>query len=178
MKKIIIFLFVFIVFVFSKEVPPLSSAFQKGFYSRICMNRWFYINKYVNKREDLLSIVAYACLKKRYLTPALDLAKVLKKTALGRKNATYITTLFLMKKLILQYIFDDIHIRNIKLPIIKDDLLGKIFSNIQEGNFLKEKNSIVIKENNKKFIVYPNKNYNIVIKVFVNNKLTKKVIYW
>jgi hypothetical protein len=177
LKKIIISLCIFSAILFSKDIP-LNLAFERGYYSKICMNRWYYINKYVNKREDLLSLVAYACLKKRYLTPALDLAKVLKTTPVGRKNATYITTLFLMKKLILQYIFDNIDLRNIKLPIIKDDLLGKVFCKIQNGNFLKERNTIFIKENNKEFVVYPNKNYNIVIKIYINNILNKKVIYW
>jgi hypothetical protein len=175
LKKI--FIIFFIVCLYSKELS-LSLAFQKGLYSKICMNRWIYINKYVNKREDLLSIVAYACLKKRYLTPALDLAKVLKKTPQGRKNATYITTLFLMKKLILQYFFDNFDIKDIKLPIIKDDLLGIVFYNIQKGNYLKEKNLIIIKYRNNIYYVSPNKNFNIVIKIFVNNKLEKKVVYW
>jgi hypothetical protein len=173
--KKIIFIFLF-TFLFSND--SLNIAFKKGYYSKICMNRWIYINKYVNKREDLLSLVAYACLKKKYLTPALDLAKVLKVTTIGRKNATYITTLFLMKKLILEFIFDNLNIENIKLPVIKDDLLGKVFYNIQNKNFLKDGNKIIIEKKNKKFIIYPNKNYNIVIEIFTDNKLDEKVIYW
>ncbi|WP_024791449.1 hypothetical protein [Lebetimonas sp. JS032] len=175
MKKII--LTVFFSFLFSAEMP-LNVAFKKGFYYKICDKRWDYINKYVNKREDLLSLVAYACLKKRYLTPALDLAKVLKKTPLGRKNATYITTLFLMKKLILEYIFNDINLNNIKLPVINDNLLGIVFNYIQIKKIKKEKNKIVIFDKNKKYIVFPNKNYNIVIKEYLNNKLIKKEIFW
>ncbi|WP_024792028.1 hypothetical protein [Lebetimonas sp. JS170] len=137
MKKII--LTVFFTFLFSAEMP-LNVAFKKGFYYKICDKRWDYINKYINKREDLLSLVAYACLKRRNLTPALDLAKVLKTTPLGRKNATYITTLFLMKKLILEYIFDDINLNNIKLPVINDNLLGIVFNYIQTKKVKKENN--------------------------------------
>jgi hypothetical protein len=173
--KKIIFIFLF-TFLFSND--SLNIAFKKGYYSKICMNRWIYINKYVNKREDLLSLVAYACLKKKYLTPALDLAKVLKVTTIGRKNATYITTLFLMKKLILEFILDNIDIKNIKLPIIKDDLLGVVFYNIQKNNFVKKNNRIIIQNNEKKLIVYINKNYNIVIESFVENELQNKDIYW
>jgi hypothetical protein len=175
LKKIILFFFV--IFLFSDETA-LILAFQKGYYSKICMNRWKYINKYINKREDLLSIVAYACLKKRYLTPALDLAKVLKKTKLGRSNATYITTLFLMKKLILELIFDNFNLKNIKLPVIKDNLLGESFYNIEQNNFLKENKKIIINDHNKTIILYPNKNYNIVIEVKKGDKLINKEIYW
>jgi hypothetical protein len=175
LKKIVLFFFV--IFLFSDE-NSLIVAFQKGYYSKICTDRWKYINKYINKREDLLSIAAYACLKKRYLTPALDLAKVLKKTKLGRSNATYITTLFLMKKLILELIFDDLDLKNIKLPVIKDNLLGKSFYNIEQNNFLKENKKIIINDHNKTIILYPNKNYNLIIEVKKDNKLIKKEIYW
>jgi hypothetical protein len=174
--KKLIFLFLF-AFLLADDIP-LISAFKKGHYSKICMNRWKYINKYLNKREDLLSLVAYSCLKKRYLTPGLDLAKVLKKTKLGRKNATYITTLFLMKKLLLEFIFDDLDIKNIKLPLIKDDILGIVFYNIQNNNFIKENKKIIIQNNEKKLVIYPNKNYNLVIETFINNKFQKKEIYW
>jgi len=175
LKKLL--LIVFITFLFSAEIP-LNIAFQKGYYSKICMDRWIYINKYINKREDLLSLVAYACLQKRYLTPALDLAKVLKKTSLGRKNATYITTLFLMKKLIIEYLFDDLDIKKIKLPVIKDNLLGIVFENIQKNNFIRKNKQIIIQDKKRKLVVYANKNFNIVIKVFVKDKLNKKEIYW
>jgi hypothetical protein len=174
LKKI---LFLFLV-VFSLFAEDLVLEFKKGYYSKICMNRWSYINKYVNKREDLLSLVAYSCLKKKYLTPALDLAKVLKVTKLGRKNATYITTLFLMKKLVLEFIFDDLNIKNIKLPIIKDDTLGIVFSEIQNGNYTKLDRKIVVNLKEKKFLIYPNKNYNIVVETYVDDGLKRKEIYW
>jgi hypothetical protein len=172
----LIFLFLSVL-LFADNIP-LISAFKKGHYSKICMNRWKYINKYLNKREDLLSLVAYSCLKKRYLTPALDLAKVLKKTTLGRKNATYITTLFLMKKLLLEFIFDNLDIKNIKLPVIKDTTLGEVFYNIQNNNFIKDNKKLIIQNNEKKLIVYPNKNYNIVIETIIDNRLQKREIYW
>jgi hypothetical protein len=162
---------------FSNELL-LKEEFKNGHYSKICMDRWRYINKYVNKREDLLSFVAYACLKKKYLTPALDLAKVLKVTTLGRKNATYITTLFLMKKLILEFIFDGLDFKSIKLPIIKDDTLGIVFYHIQKNNFTRENGKIVIQIDKETLVVYPNKNYNIVIEHFIDDKLKSKDIYW
>jgi hypothetical protein len=155
----------------------LIVQFKKGLYSKICMNRWSYINKYLNKREDLLSLVAFSCLKKKYLTPALDLAKVLKTTKIGRENATYITTLFLMKKLIIQFIMDKIDLKNIKLPQIKDDKLGIIFYKFQQNKFKQKNNRFIIDNNATKWIIYLNKNYNIVIETHKNDKV-KKEIYW
>jgi hypothetical protein len=169
---------IFFSFILLYAEESLTQLFKKGYYTKICINRWSYINKYVNKREDLLSIVAYSCLKKRYLTPALDLAKVLNKTPLGRKNATYITTLFLMKKLLLQVLLDDLDLNSIKLPIIKDNNLGIVFFEIQNGNYKIKNNKIFIKNESRMYKVYYNKHYNIVVEEFMNDKLIKKDLYW
>jgi hypothetical protein len=156
----------------------LLELFNNKYYSYICDRRWQFINKYNNKREDLLSLVAYACLKKRYLTPALDLAKVLKVTKEGRKNATYIVTLFLMKKLMIQIINDDLQIGNIKLPKITDNSLGKMFFYIEKGNYKKLDKTIEIKENEKTYKIWTTNRNNIVIDIIVNGQLKKREYYW
>ena len=156
----------------------LLELFNKKYYTYICNRRWQYINKYHNKREDLLSLVAYACLKKRYLTPALDLAKVLKVTKEGRKNATYIVTLFLMKKLIMQIINDNMSIGNIKLPQITDNTLGIVFSFIEKNLFERKDKTLIIKNGNTVYKVKVSGDYNIVIDVLINNELKKREFYW
>jgi len=168
---------IFVTFLFSEQLS-LPVLFKKGFYTQICNKRWVYINKYVHKREDLLSIVAYSCLKKGYLTPALDLAKVLNTTSVGRKNATYITTLFLMKKLLLEALFDNNKGKNIKLPEIKDNMLGVVFSYWASGKYRKEDNTIVINDKNKKFVISVTKYYNLLIKMYLDNNLIKKEKFW
>jgi len=156
----------------------LLELFNNKYYTYICDKRWYFINKYNNKREDLLSLVAYACLKKRYLTPALDLAKVLKVTKEGRKNATYIVTLFLMKKLIMQIINDDMSIGDIKLPQINDNTLGIVFSFIEKNHFEKKDNTLIIKDAKTVYKVKISKNNNVVIDILINNKLKKREFYW
>jgi len=181
MKNIlIIVLFANLLFSFDNNLKNMSllELVHNKYYSYVCEQRWSYINKFNNKREDLLSLVAYACLKKRYLTPALDLAKVLKTTKEGRKNATYIVTLFLMKKLIIQIINDDLQTGNIKLPIIMDNDLGKVFFYIQTGKYKKENGKLIIKEKNSTYKVAVSKNGNVVIDIMVNGILQKRENYW
>jgi len=182
MKKVLL-IFLFFNFIFADQNNlrnmSLIELFNKKYYSYICEKRWEYINKYNNKREDLLSLVAYACLKKRYLTPALDLAKVLKVTKEGRKNATYIITLFLMKKIIMQIINDNLQIGDLKLPAINDNSLGKVFGLIEKGSFKREKNALEI--NLSKGTVYKvwiSHNCNIVIDTINNGKVVKREYYW
>jgi len=181
MKKILLFCLLFS-FLFSNQNNlknmSLIELFNKKYYSYICEKRWEYINKYNNKREDLLSLVAYSCLKKRYLTPALDLAKVLKITKEGRINATYIITLFLMKKLMMQIIKDDLEITNIKLPAITDNNLGRMFLLIQKGKYKKNGDKITINDNGNVYNIWLTKRNNIVIDVFKNGQLQKREYYW
>jgi len=183
MKKILVFMLCYLdLFAVNtyKNLKKLSleELFNKGYYTYICNRRWQYINKYNQKREDLLSIVAYSCLKKGYLIPALDLAKVLNETKEGRKNATYIVTLFLMKKLIMQVIKDGLNLNMIKLPVIKDNLLGIVFENIKKGNYKKENNVLIIIIDEIKYKIWISKDNNIYIGVFKNGKLIKREIYW
>ncbi len=182
MKKIIAFFVLLnLVFAANKNLKnmDLITLFKGQYYSYICKNRWKYINKYNNKREDLLSIVAYACLKKRFLTPAFDLAKVLTVTKEGRANATYITTLFLMKKLLIQILNGDLTIGNLNLPIIKDNTLGIVFYQIEHNNYKLQDKKIFTNFNNKKFITYISDDNNIVIETYdKNNNLIKKEFYW
>ena len=183
MKKILVFMLCFLdLFAVNtyKNLKKMSleELFKKGYYTYICNRRWKYINKYNQKREDLLSIVAYSCLKKRYLTPALDLAKVLNVTKEGRKNATYIVTLFLMKKLIMQIIKDGLNLNMIKLPLIKDNLLGIVFENIQKGNYIKENNALIVLIDNIKYKIWISKDNNVNIDVLKNGKLIKRELYW
>ncbi|AZV46819.1 hypothetical protein C3L23_05890 [Nautilia sp. PV-1] len=180
-KIIILILFLASLFASQNDLKNMSllQLFNNKYYSYICDKRWIFINKYNNKREDLLSLVAYACLKKRYLTPALDLAKVLKVTKEGRKNATYIVTLFLMKKLIMQIIDDDLKIGNIKLPQITDNSLGKAFGLIENGSFKREKNTLEINvSKNTVYKVWISHNNNVVIDTISNGELKNREYYW
>ena len=156
----------------------LLELFNHQYYTYICDRRWQYINKYNNKREDLLSLVAYACLKKRFLTPALDLAKVLKTTKEGRRNATYIVTLFLMKKLIIQYFNDGLSLKSIKLPKITDNTLGIVFDYIEKGDFKKDGEYMIINASPFVYKVTVSKNNNVIIETYKDDKMIKREYFW
>ncbi len=153
--------------------------FKNHYYSYLCLNRWRYINKYVGKREDLLSIVAYACLKKHYLTYALDLAKNLRYTKEGRENSTYIISLFTIKNFLMRYIMDNFDISIIKIPNIESDDLGKIFLLTKKEKPKVNNNRYILKYKNENIEVsYNIKANEILIEYFKNNELVKKEKYW
>jgi hypothetical protein len=156
---------------------PLTELFEKKYYTYICLHRWVYINKY--KDEKLLSLVAYACLKKHYLTPALDLAKVLRFTKIGRANATYLTTLFLIKNLIERYIKDNFAVDSFVFPKIKGSLLAKVFYLLQSQKPLVKGNTFSVKEKDNRYeVTFSEKTNTIIIKTFKNDVFFKKDRYW
>jgi len=168
-----------LIFVTESKSQSVVELFKKGEYKYLCMNRWRYIKKYKLKREDLLSLVAYSCVKIHYLTPALDLAKALRVTKEGRINATYITTLYLIKLLTIQYLYNEKDLLKIKLPNIKNDLLGYIFSLIQEQKPKVINLSAEITDKNRRYIIeFRPKINNLIIKIYQGNSLIKKEIYW
>jgi len=180
--KKIAFVFLFFTYVFAQ--PDLKNVsvielFKKQYYSYICMHRWNYINKYEKKREDLLSLVAYSCLKKHFLTPALDLSKVLRMTKEGRINATYIDTLFMMKLLLIQYLNHENDLLEVTLPKINNDLLAHVFYLIQKQKPEVKNYQTEVSDDEKHYIITykPNIN-NIIIDIYQNGKLIKKEKYW
>jgi len=179
MKKIIIIIFS-VCFLFAKDIENMSliELYRNYYYSYICNKRWLYINRFINKREDLLSLVAHSCLKKGNLVPALDVAKVLKNTTKGRKNATYIATLFLMKKLIIQIINDKLDISSIKLPVIKDYTLGKIYSLLQKNRYRINHKKLILKDKDFIYEISLTQKKNLLIKTFKNSTLIKKELIW
>ena len=174
MRKIL-FLFLAVVFSFSSEIEEL---FKKKEYTQICKKRWDYINKYRFKNENLLSLVAYSCLKFNYITPALDVAKALVATKEGRDNAVYISSLFLMKKLLISLIKDNMNIKSLRLPVIKDNLLGKVFYLIQKNGYDKEGGKIIVVDGTKTYNVWLSDDFNVVIAVYQDGKQIKMVYYW
>ena len=174
-------LFSAIIFIFSTSLFAQSvvELFKKEQYSYLCLHRWKYINKYQLKREDLLSLVAYACIKKHYLTPALDLAKTLRMTKEGRINATYITTLYLIKLLIIHYLNNEKEFLNVSIPNIENDLLGYIFTLIQKQKPPVVNLSTEVADKNKRYVIeFKPKINNLIINIYNGQSLIKKEIYW
>lgn len=182
MKKLIFFI-LSVTILFSNDLSKISltTLFKNHYYSYICLNRWIYINRYLGKREDLLSLVAYSCLKTHKLTFALDLAKALRFTKMGRINSTYIVSLFAIKNYLVRYIEDGFDIKTIKLPLLKGDDLAEVFFMTQRKLPKVSNHSFILKDNNDNLIEvsYSIKRNEISLKFYDKNKnLIRKDIYW
>ena len=158
----------------------ITYLFKNHYFSYICQKRWKYINEYVGKREDLLSLVGYACLKKHQLIFALDVAKYLRYTKMGRINANYIVTLFNIKTILIRYVKDKISLQAINIPYVLDDDLGKVFylAKKQKPDIKNNSFDLKTKKGGKISVFYDIKDNYFIIKFYKNSKLIKKDIYW
>ncbi len=180
MKKLIIFILFLNIYALDLSKQSVGYLFKNNYFSFICQQRWKYINKYLGKREDLLSLVGYSCLKEHHITSALDVAKALRFTKMGRTNANYIATLFNIKTILIRYVKDNIPLTLIKFPFVLDDDLGKVFYFVQTQKPVVNNNFFVVhtKKGEKIEVFYNIKTNNFILNFYKGSKLIKKDIYW
>ena len=174
MKKLILFIFVLNLFGVTKG--DIYSLYQNHDYINTCKKGVWILAKYKTD-DDYQSIVSLSCVKVDMINTAIRIAKTMNHTPIGRHNASYISSLFLIKKLLLQLVYDKIDISNLSLPK-SEHPLSIMFENISHNNFSKVNNTYIVEVNNKKYILSPIEKNKFIIKILENNNLISKHIYW
>ncbi len=116
MIRVLFVIAIFYSFAFSKYTNnDILVDYQKGNYKRVCRNS---VRNRMNaiKDEKVLSIVGDACLRVDYINPLGWIINRLYSKPEYRKNASYFATILLQKKLIYQFMHDNIDISNMRLP--------------------------------------------------------------
>jgi len=145
--------------------------FMNKNYAKVC--NFKNITSYA-KDEKILSIIGVSCVKsdKLYLLPFI--ANKLKKTSYGRKNAIYFMTIFMQKKLLYSYLFDNFDISDFSFPKT-DYVLSIVFEAIKNKEYKKVDDFIVINDKNVAYYVYK-KEDKMIIDKFKGGNLIKR--YW
>ncbi len=140
-------------------------------YLQIC--NFSNLRKYA-KNEKALSIMGDACIKTDNLFMLPYIAHKLQNTSIGRKNAVYFLTIYMEKKLICSFVFDNISFEGFSLPET-DYFLSYIFEALKNKKYKKIGNKIVIKNKikNISYYIYKNKN-RVYVDEFKDEKLIKR----
>jgi hypothetical protein len=158
----------------------LYQMFENKHYKKVCESGLPMIYKLKNN-DAYLSIIAISCIKADMINTALRVANIMRNSKMARNNASYVANLYLIKKLLIQFIYDKIDLSNISLPK-SNHFLFIIFENLSKKNYIKKDNQIIIKTKNKKFILKPlNKDNKHKIYILIIDKKTHKQykhIYW
>jgi len=143
-------------------------------YIQIC--NFTTLKKYI-RDEKALSLMGDACIKTDNLFMLPFIVHKLKNTPTGRKNAIYFLTIYMQKKLICSFVFDNISLEGFSFPKT-DYFLSFIFESLKNKDYKKIDNKIVIKNKTKNISYYIYKNQNrVYIDTFKNQKLIKRRWY-
>jgi len=124
------------------------------------------------KDEKLLSLVGISCVKtdNLYLLPLIF--NKLKHTNIGRKNSIYFLTIYMQKKLLYSFVFDNFSLKGFNLPDT-DYILSHIFVKIKNNNYKRKGNMIIINYKDEVIYIYPVED-KMIIDEYKNNKLIKR----
>ena len=143
--------------------------YKKGFYENIC--NFNNIQKYI-KNEKILSLVGISCVRSDRLFLLPLIYRNLKKTKKARINSIYFQTIYMQKRLLYSYFFDNLDLKNFDLPLT-DYILSIVFDKIKNKKFKKENGIYVIKLNDKILKLYKEKD-KLILETFKKNKLIKR----
>ncbi|WP_456489045.1 hypothetical protein [Caminibacter pacificus] len=163
MRFFLIFLFVF---------SFLKADILKDFFEKKYNNLCTYQNIQKYKDENILSLIGFSCVKldKIYLLPFIT--NKLKKTDIGRKNSIYFSTIYLQKKLLMAYFFDNYSLDGFSFPK-SDYILSVIFDKIKNHKYEKIGNIYIIDNGDIIYNIFK-KEDKIVIDEIKGGKVIKK----
>ncbi len=113
------------------NLNKIVESYKKGNYKETC----HYGKKVLRKLDDtFISLVGNACAKEDDINILGDIIKHLNKNKADRTNASYFATLILEKKLIYQFMNDDIDLSTLSLPKT-DHILSRVFDKVAKGKY-------------------------------------------
>lgn len=92
----------------------------------------FYMNN--EKNENILTAIGDACSQIDAINPLGYIVKNLVTTKEHRESGSYFATLILQKKLIYQFMHDEINLKELRLPRT-NHVLSVVFENLAKGNY-------------------------------------------
>ena len=131
MKILIVLLIPF--FLYASSYNRLLIDYKEAKYKSAC-KRGIKLFRKGEKNEKILSLIGDSCARCDYINILGEIQKYQKKSKDARENASYFTTLVLQKRLIFQFMHDDLDLSNLKLPKTSH-ILSKVFINLSNKNF-------------------------------------------
>ncbi|MEA3522026.1 MAG: hypothetical protein U9R50_03550 [Campylobacterota bacterium] len=129
-------LFIFISTLFANEQADFIRYYQEDNYTsyqKACqIGKGLIYNKL--RDEKMLSLIGLACMRADYIDMLGIIQSRLYMTKKGRANATIFSSLVVQKRLIYQFLYDDVALTSLALPI-SDHPLSKAFVALRDKNY-------------------------------------------
>ncbi|MFC2074434.1 hypothetical protein ACFLR3_04195 [Campylobacterota bacterium] len=117
----------------ARDIKPFINDFKAKKYNKVCekgMNAYY--GGYVE--ENFVSLVGVSCAKVDRINILGMLQRSLVSTKEARENSSYFSTLILQKRLLYQFMIDDITLDDLKLPA-SNHLLSRVFTQLSLKNY-------------------------------------------
>ncbi len=158
----------------------LFDLYQKGLYAQGCDygHKFFPQNK---QNEPFVSLVGFSCLKADQIDRLAPVILALHETPDARANGAYFSLLLMQKKLLMQALYDDKPIVNLKFPT-SSHLLSKVFDlylkNPKPSDIIKEYlDPITPRQSYRLYTIEKNGEKSIAIDEYYDKILTLHHVY-
>lgn len=159
----------------------LMNYYNKQEYKKACNYGVTTFHKFSND-ESMISLYAFSCLKADYIDRLSTPIALLKKSKDSRKNAAYLSTILMQKKLLYYALIDNYPLDKVRLPST-DTLISKIFELYCDGNYSKDYDKYYFKDRDdshmhyRLYLIKSHKINKIVIESYYDKILSEKHIY-
>ncbi len=117
----------------AKDITPFIKDFKAKRYDQVCgKGMRAYYSGYTE--ENFVSLVGVSCAKVDRINLLGMLQRSLVTTKEARENSSYFSTLILQKRLIYQFMIDDLTLEHLKLPS-SNHLLSRVFTQLSLKNY-------------------------------------------
>lgn len=117
----------------ARDIAPFIDDFKAKKYNKVCSKGIkVYYGGYTD--ENFISLVGISCAKVDRINILGMLQRSLVNTKSSRENASYFSTLVLQKRLIYQFMIDDLALNGLKLPA-SNHLLSRVFDQLNMGHY-------------------------------------------
>jgi len=124
---------VFLNYMYAYSYSDVLKDYESKNFEKVCTDgSTFYMKN--DKNENILTAIGDACAKTDAINPLGNIIKNLISTKEHRESGSYFATLVLQKKLIYQFMLDNINLKELRLPRTSH-VLSIIFENLAKGNY-------------------------------------------
>jgi len=121
------------------SLKEFTQSYASGEYKKACKTGIVLFNS-GEKDEHVISAVGDACMKVDYINILGGLQKYQRTTKQARSNAVVFTTLLLQKRLLYQFMYDNVSLRGFEIPSV-GHIISIVFNAVQMGNYEVVQNS-------------------------------------
>jgi hypothetical protein len=133
MRVVLVLLGVFWSTMYAYSYNDVLRDYEAKNFDKVCNEGNAFILKN-DKNEQILVAIGDACSRVDSINPLGNISKNLVSTKEYRESGSYFATLVLQKKLIYQFVQDNINLKELKLPRT-NHVLSKVFEQLSKGNY-------------------------------------------